>query len=106
MLISPLSVILLILLGVSLVLLIILEQDFRTLERKHSSHKHHHLNRADHNPVLSPLPHVEWEARGTFNPGAFQDSSGKTHIVYRAIGVDGVSRLGYALSNDGVHFED
>jgi predicted GH43/DUF377 family glycosyl hydrolase len=106
MIISPLSIILLVLLGISLILLIVLEQNFKNLERKHSFHKHHHLSRADHNPILSPLPDVEWEARGTFNPGAVQDSGGRTHLVYRAISTDGISRLGYALSDDGIHFDD
>ena len=71
-----------------------------------SSHPHHKLSRHQYNPVLSPLPFQEWEAGGTFNPAAFQDDEGKIHLLYRAIGADGLSRIGYAGSHDGFNFRD
>ncbi len=64
------------------------------------------LARHHKNPVLSPKPHVEWQAGGTFNPGAFADEEGRIHVIYRAVGSDGVSRLGYAMSEDALHFDD
>ncbi len=67
--------------------------------------QHPHLKRVMKNPVLSPdSSGPEWSALGTFNPAAFHDGD-RTHIVYRAIGLDGVSRLGYASSPDGLHFD-
>ncbi len=40
-----------------------------------------------------------------FNAAAIY-ADGKVHIVYRAMGNDGVSRLGYASSSDGYHIDD
>jgi predicted GH43/DUF377 family glycosyl hydrolase len=38
-----------------------------------------------------------------FNPGAI-DFKGKIILLYRAVGDDHISRLGYAESSDGIHF--
>ncbi len=62
------------------------------------------LKRSIKNPIISPAPHNAWEVEGTFNPGAFADEQGRVHLLYRAIGSDGISRVGYARSTDGVHF--
>lgn len=64
------------------------------------------FSRHHKNPILSPKPHLEWQTGGTFNPAAFADENGRMHVVYRAVGSDGVSRLGYASSADWVHFDD
>lgn len=40
-----------------------------------------------------------------FNPAAFYDR-GRIHLLYRAMGPDGVSRIGYASSPDGIHFDE
>jgi predicted GH43/DUF377 family glycosyl hydrolase len=40
---------------------------------------------------------------GGLNPAAFVHD-GKVHMLYRALGGDGISRIGYATSDDGVHF--
>jgi beta-1,2-mannobiose phosphorylase / 1,2-beta-oligomannan phosphorylase len=64
--------------------------------------KHVHalkLTRHEENPLLSPK-HEEWEAQGVMNPAAVRLHN-LTHLFYRAIGADGVSRLGYATSGDG-----
>lgn len=66
----------------------------------------HLLKRHGQNPVLSPLMQMDWQGQGTCNPAAYMDDTGKVHIIYRAIGNDGVSRLGYASSPDGFFFED
>lgn len=52
------------------------------------------------NPMISPKQENSWEAWQTFNPGVISLEN-KIHFLYRAIGEDGISRLGYALSNDG-----
>ena len=56
------------------------------------------------NPILSPgsLP---WTAEAVLNPAALV-LGGRTHLLYRAIGMDGVSRLGYASSAGGIVFDD
>lgn len=59
--------------------------------------------RADENPLIVPGEH-SWEAGGVLNPAAIEDG-GKIHLFYRAIGADGVSRIGYACSADGKCFE-
>ncbi len=71
------------------------------------SHRpHFFLRRHSSNPVISPLAIREWELGGTFNPAAFQDDEGRVHLLYRAIGADGISRVGHASSRDGLHFDD
>lgn len=62
------------------------------------------LNRFPQNPVLSPNPAVWWESEAVFNPGVVYHD-GRVHMFYRALGHDGISRIGYARSNDGVHFD-
>lgn len=59
------------------------------------------LKRHDQNPIKSPARIRDWEIVGTFNSAALKDKSGRVHLIYRAIGADGISRLGYAESNDG-----
>src|SRR5215471_20051917 len=44
-----------------------------------------------------------WESAGTFNPAvALHDD--KVVMLYRAQDKSGISRLGYAESDDGIHF--
>ncbi|MSR70686.1 hypothetical protein EXS62_01465 [Candidatus Kaiserbacteria bacterium] len=62
------------------------------------------LYRHAHNPVLRPVPEHWWESEAVFNPGVVY-WGGKVHLFYRAIGKDGVSRIGYAVSEDGIHFD-
>jgi predicted GH43/DUF377 family glycosyl hydrolase len=71
------------------------------------------------NPVLSPDPNttficpvrqeeVRWEEKDVFNPAAVI-KDGKVQMIYRAEDVVGkhmgTSRLGLAISTDGLHFE-
>jgi len=58
------------------------------------------LERYDGNPVLSPTENW-WENKAVFNCAAAR-SNGKVHILYRAIGDDGISRFGYACSANGL----
>jgi predicted GH43/DUF377 family glycosyl hydrolase len=52
------------------------------------------------NPVNEPKYQHRWESCQTFNPGAVL-LEGEIHILYRAIGNDSISRLGYAASKNG-----
>ncbi len=62
------------------------------------------LHRFARNPILSPT-FYEWESHAVFNPAAFTDGE-RVHLLYRAMGPDGISRLGYASSSDGIHFDE
>lgn len=61
--------------------------------------------RSHKNPLLGPVGHHEWENHSVFNPAAVY-LGGRIHLLYRAIGGDGVSRVGYASSRDGFHFNE
>ncbi len=62
------------------------------------------LDRYVHNPIFKPGTHP-WTAEAVLNPAA-AIIDGRTHLLYRAIGMDGVSRLGYASSPDGILFDN
>jgi predicted GH43/DUF377 family glycosyl hydrolase len=64
-----------------------------------------YLKRFDGNPVIEPKRQHRWESCQTFNPGAVL-LEGKIHILYRAIGDDGISRFGYAVSESGYIMDD
>jgi beta-1,2-mannobiose phosphorylase / 1,2-beta-oligomannan phosphorylase len=61
------------------------------------------LKRHAANPVLLPDPASPWECYNVFNPGVLYHA-GVFHMFYRAQGLDWISRLGYAVSEDGVHW--
>ena len=52
------------------------------------------------NPILLPIEKHAWESREVFNPAAIY-LDGRVHLLYRAIGNDNISRIGYASSLDG-----
>ena len=52
------------------------------------------------NPIIEPRANVFWEMKATFNPAAV-NVDGRVHLLYRAIGGDDMSTLGYAVSDDG-----
>jgi len=70
-----------------------------TLPKKESPVK---LKRMSQNPIISPSLYG-WESEGAFNPTTIS-CGGKVHLFYRALGADGISRIGYAVSNDGINF--
>ena len=58
--------------------------------------------RASESPIISR--HGKgWESAGTFNPAVIL-RDGKIVMLYRAQDQQGTSRLGYAESDDGIHF--
>lgn len=61
------------------------------------------LRRHPENPILLPELTSDWECTNVFNPAVIHHN-GLFHMYYRAQGLDWISRIGYALSEDGVHF--
>jgi predicted GH43/DUF377 family glycosyl hydrolase len=59
-------------------------------------------HRVSDTPVIAPRGNG-WEAAGTFNP-AVAVRGDKIVMLYRAQDKQGTSRLGYAESRDGIHF--
>ena len=59
------------------------------------------LQRYPGNPVMLPDATSDWECYNVFNPGVLYDN-GLFHMIYRGQGHDWISRLGYAVSVDGV----
>lgn len=62
------------------------------------------LKRSAYNPIIEPRPYA-WESQAVLNPAAIY-SNGRVHLFYRALGDDGISRIGYASSKDGVNFDE
>lgn len=63
------------------------------------------LKRSVLNPILKPNTNNSWESQAVFNPGAVV-CRGRIHLFYRALGNDGISRIGYASSYDGINFDE
>jgi beta-1,2-mannobiose phosphorylase / 1,2-beta-oligomannan phosphorylase len=61
------------------------------------------LERHAHNPVMTPDLTSDWECTNVFNPSVIYHN-GLFHMHYRAQGVDWISRIGYAVSSDGLHW--
>ncbi len=61
------------------------------------------LKRHALNPLLSPISFHHWESRYVVNCAVVK-TDGLFHMLYRAQGEDMVSRIGYAISDDGIHF--
>lgn len=59
------------------------------------------MTRAKANPILEPIAEHAWESRAVFNAAAV-DIDGSVHLVYRAMGEDNTSVMGYARLEDGV----
>lgn len=64
-----------------------------------------YLVRFEGNPIISPIKEHSWESKYAFNPAALY-VGGKVHILYRAMGDDDTSVIGYASSSDGLHIEE
>jgi predicted GH43/DUF377 family glycosyl hydrolase len=57
------------------------------------------------NPVLEPIKEHPWESKYVLNPGAI-NLRNKIYLIYRAVGEEGISRLGLAVSEDGFKFTE
>lgn len=63
------------------------------------------LSRYDKNPLLVPLPYHKWESQATFNAAAIAGNE-MMHILYRAMGHDDTSVIGYATTKDGFTIDE
>jgi predicted GH43/DUF377 family glycosyl hydrolase len=71
------------------------------------------MRRSEENPIIIPMSENSWEADGAFNGCPVYDGN-KVHFVYRAVShpqeINGfelpLSTIGYAVSNDGIHFKN
>lgn len=63
------------------------------------------LKKHSKNPIITPKKENSWESQQTFNPAAVF-ANGKVHLLYRALGDDGISRIGYATSTDGINIDE
>lgn len=63
------------------------------------------LKRSPFNPLLTPIKENYWENKYVLNCGAVR-CNGLVYIFYRAVGIDGVSRLGLAISKDGLQIDE
>jgi predicted GH43/DUF377 family glycosyl hydrolase len=61
------------------------------------------LTRHAGNPVLLPSLVNEWETDNVFNAAVVR-FNGLVYMLYRAQGLDRISRIGCAISTDGYHF--
>jgi len=61
------------------------------------------LKRFLQNPILKPKKENVWESKLVFNPAAVYQN-GLVHLLYRAVGDDNISRIGYAISSNGYEF--
>ncbi len=86
---------------------LILRYNRRLKDKKNKKHERT-LERYEANPVIAPISYRKWEDMGTFNPAAIKDDEGFVHLLYRAVGSDGVSTIGHAKSQteDGLKFNN
>lgn len=59
------------------------------------------VTRAKENPILKPIEKHAWEKQSVFNAAAI-DLGGSVHLLYRAMGEDNTSVLGYAATKNGI----
>ncbi|MBU1557696.1 hypothetical protein KKC45_01935 [Patescibacteria group bacterium] len=63
------------------------------------------VSRHQNNPIIEPINENEWESKATFNPAAIY-AGGKVHLIYRAIGHNDMSVLGYVSSENGFEINE
>lgn len=63
------------------------------------------LRRWPQNPLLGPVFAHDWESRYVLNCAAVR-AGGAVHLLYRAVGRDGISRIGLAVSRDGFRIDE
>lgn len=77
----------------------------RLFVKRHAQSSELNLVKSGGNPILKPREEYAWESRQTFNPAALYED-GKVHLLYRALGDDGMSVVGYATSRDGIEINE
>ncbi|MCK4541318.1 MAG: hypothetical protein KAU17_03675 [Spirochaetales bacterium] len=63
------------------------------------------LKRYAGNPILEPIKEHSWESELVYNPAAIR-IKGKTYLAYRALGSDGINRIGLAITADGYNIDE
>jgi len=63
------------------------------------------LKRSVYNPILTPTTSNAWESKYVLNCGAIR-VNGDVYIFYRAVGEDGISRIGLAISKSGLEIDE
>jgi predicted GH43/DUF377 family glycosyl hydrolase len=63
------------------------------------------MRRYQDNPILKPIATNPWESKEVFNAAAIRVGK-RVHLLYRALGNDGISRIGYAASSDGYKIDE
>ena len=81
------------------------KKKIRFQKKKRTKKPKAHIIKYSGNPIISPKPENVWEAWQTFNPGVILLEN-KIHFIYRAIGGDGISRFGYAVSENGFQIDE
>ena len=61
------------------------------------------LQRRPASPILLPGPSSDWESYNVFNPSVVY-YNGLFHMHYGAQGLAWISRIGYAASLNGIHW--
>ncbi len=56
------------------------------------------LQRCSDQPILQPIAGNDWESKYVLNPGALRLKD-KVYLFYRAVGKDGISRIGLAVTD-------
>lgn len=64
----------------------------------------HIVVRSPINPLIAPVMGHEFEAQGALNPAAWCDGD-TIHLIYRAVAHDGISRLSYAHTRNGISLD-
>jgi len=77
----------------------------KTVSKKPIVRKGFQFGKAEENPIVGPKSESSWESLQTFNPAVLLENQ-KVHILYRAIGNDGISRIGYAMSENGIDIHE
>lgn len=63
------------------------------------------LVRFEGNPIIAPDTRHTWDSKAVLNPAVTVEDE-KVHILYRAMGIDDTSVIGYATSSDGLHIDE
>jgi predicted GH43/DUF377 family glycosyl hydrolase len=63
------------------------------------------LQRSLYNPILAPISTHPWETKYVLNAGVIR-LDGRIFILYRAYGDDNISRVGLAITKDGVIIDE
>jgi predicted GH43/DUF377 family glycosyl hydrolase len=69
--------------------------------QKYNMFNHIKFTRIGNTPLIEADPDLDWEAGGVLAPAIIHENE-SWKMLYRAYGLDGISRLGYAESNDGI----